>query len=101
MRSSQISSRKLWQLLKLQLNRHQDLLDVQCNKQQEFDQAISGAVEQYKVQLNTAQSNLQAWDQEHQLTIKQLQDEISMLEVTSAGQANLPLVAMSGGTRSV
>ena len=50
--------------------RHQDLLDVQHNKQQEFNQAILGAVEQYKVQLNTAQSNLQAWDWEHQLTIK-------------------------------
>ena len=71
--------------------RHQYLLDSQCNKQLEFDQAISGAVEQYKVQLNTAQSNLQAHDQEHQLTIKQLQDKISMLEVTSASQADLPL----------
>ena len=44
--------------------RHQALLDVQCNKQQEFNQAIQGAVQQYKVQLNTAQSKLQArdWD---------------------------------------
>ena len=75
--------------------RHQALLDVQCNKQQEFNQAIEGAVQQYKVQLNTAQSKLQARDWEHQLTIKQLQDKISMLEVTSASQANLPSVAMS------
>ena len=75
--------------------RHQALLDVQCNKQQEFDQAIEGAVQQYKVQLNTAQSKLQARDQEHQLMIKQLQDKISMLEVTSPSQANLPSVAMS------
>ena len=75
--------------------RHQALLDVQCNKQQEFDQAIEGAVQQYKVQLNTAQSKLQARDQEHQLTIKQLQDKISMLEITSASQANLPSVATS------
>ena len=29
--------------------RHQALLDVQCHKQQEFDQAIEGAVQQYKV----------------------------------------------------
>ena len=75
--------------------RHQALLDVQHNKQQEFDQAIEGAVQQYKVQLNTAQSKLQARDWEHQLTIKQLQDKISMLEVTSTTQANLPSVAMS------
>ena len=75
--------------------RHQALLDVQCNKQQEFNQAIEGAVQQYKVQLNTAQSKLQARDQEHQLVIKQLQDKISMLEVTSTSQANLPSVAMS------
>ena len=75
--------------------RHQALLDVQCNKQQEFNQAIEGAVQQYKVQLNTAQSKLQARDWEHQLVIKQLQDKISMLEVTSASQANLPSVATS------
>ena len=75
--------------------RHQDLLDVQCGKQFEFDQALSSAVEQYKVQLNTAQSNLQACDREHQLAIKQLQEKISLLEVTSASQANLPSVAMS------
>ena len=56
---------------------------------------LSSAVKQYKVQLNTAQSNLQAHDQEHQLMIKQLQDKISLLEVTLASQANLPLVAMS------
>ena len=37
--------------------RHQALLDVQCNKQQEFDQAIQGAVQQYNVQLNTAQAS--------------------------------------------
>ena len=47
------------------------------------------------MQLNTAQSKLQAWDQEHQLTIKQLQDKISTLEVTSTSQANLPSVATS------
>ena len=58
--------------------RHQALLDVQNNKQQEFNQAIEDAVQQYKVQLNTAQSKLQARDQEHQLAIKQLQDKISM-----------------------
>ena len=75
--------------------RHQALLYVQCNKQQEFNQAIEGAVQQYKVQLNTAQSKLQAKDWEHQLTIKQLQDKISMLEVTSTSQANLPSVATS------
>ena len=75
--------------------RHQALLDAQCNKQQEFNQAIQGAVQQYKVQLNTAQSKLQARDWEHQLTIKQLQDKISTLEVTSASQANLPSVATS------
>ena len=75
--------------------RHQALLDAQHNKQQEFDQAIQGAVQQYKVQLNTAQSKLQARDWEHQLMIKQLQDKISMLEVTSASQANLPSVATS------
>ena len=75
--------------------RHQALLDVQCNKQQEFNQATEGAVQQYKVQLNTAQSKLQARDWEHQLMIKQPQDKISMLEVTSASQANLPSVATS------
>ena len=75
--------------------RHQALLDVQHNKQQEFDQAIQGAVQQYKVQLNTAQNKLQARDWEHQLAIKQLQDKISMLEVISASQANLPSVATS------
>ena len=75
--------------------RHQALLDVQCNKQQEFDQAIQGAVQWYKVQLSTTQSKLQARDQEHQLAIKQLQDKISTLEVTSTSQANLPSVATS------
>ena len=75
--------------------RHQALLDVQCNKQQEFDQAIEGAVQQYKVRLNTVQSKLQARDQEHQLAIKQLQDKISTLEVTSTSQVNLPSVATS------
>ena len=75
--------------------RHQALLDVQCNKQQEFDQAIQGAVQQYKVQLNTAQNKLQSRDREHQLTIKQLQDKINMLEITSMSQANLPSVATS------
>ena len=75
--------------------RHQDLLDVQCGKQFKFDQAISSAVKQYKVQLNAAQSNLQACDQEHQFTIQQLQNKISLLEVTLASQANLPSVATS------
>ena len=75
--------------------RHQDLLDVQCGKHFEFDQAISSAVEQYKVQLNTAQNKLQACDWEHQLMIQQLQDKISLLEVTLASQAHLPLVATS------
>ena len=75
--------------------RHQNLLYVQCGKHFEFDQALSSVVEQYKVQLNTAQSNLQAHDWEHQFIIKQLQDKISLLEVTSASQANLPLVATS------
>ena len=75
--------------------RHQALLDAQCNKQQEFDQAIQGAVQEYKMQLNTTQSKLQARDWEHQLMTKQLQDKISMLEVTSASQANLPSVATS------
>ena len=71
------------------------MLDVQCNKQQEFDQAIQGAVQPYKVQLNTAQNKLQARDREHQLAIKQLQDKINMLEITSTSQANLSSVAMS------
>ena len=75
--------------------RHQALIDVQHNKQQEFNQAIEGAVQQYKVKLNTAQSKLQARDQEHQLVIKQLQDKISTLEVTSTSQGNLPSVATS------
>ena len=75
--------------------RHQDLLDVQRGKQFEFNQAISSAVEQYKVQLNAAQSNLQVCDQEHQLMIQQLQNKISLLEVTSASQANLLSVATS------
>ena len=47
------------------------------------------------MQLNTTQSKLQTRDWEHQLTIKQLQDKISMLEVTSTSQANLPSVATS------
>ena len=97
--NSQSSSRKHQQLLKLPeaeaKQRHQALLDAQCNKQQEFNQAIQGAVQQYKVQLNTTQSKLQARDRDHQLVIKQLQDKISMLEVTSASQANLPSVAAS------
>ena len=71
------------------------MLDVQCNKQQEFNQAVQGAVQQYKVWLNTAQNKLQARDWEHQLTIKQLQDKISVLEITSVSQTNLPSVAMS------
>ena len=71
------------------------MLDVQHNKQQEFNQAIQAVVQQYKVQLNTAQSKLQARDWEHQLTIKQLQDKISTLEVTPMSQANLPSVATS------
>ena len=49
------------QMLKLSRN-IKPLLDVQCNKQQEFDQAIEGAVQQYKVQLSTSQSKLQARD---------------------------------------
>ena len=71
------------------------MLDVQCNKQQEFNQAIQGAVQQYKVWLNTAQNKLQARDWEHQLVIKQLQDKINTLEVISMSQANLPSVATS------
>ena len=69
---------------------HQDLLDVQHGKQFEFDQALLSAVKQHKVQLKTAQSNLQACDQEHQLMIQQLQDKISLLQGTLANQANLP-----------
>ena len=49
--------------------RHQALLDVQHNRQQEFDQAIQGAVQQYKVWLNTVQNKLQARDWEHQIKL--------------------------------
>ena len=76
-------------------SQHQELLDVQGARQAELDQAVSSMVEQYKVQLNTAQSTLRVWDHEHQLVIQQLQEKISMLEVTSASQANLPSVGMS------
>ena len=53
--------------------RHQELLDVQCSRQAEVKAAVSRAVEQYKVQLSTAQSSLQPKDHEHQLAIQKLQ----------------------------
>ena len=72
--------------------RHQALHDVQYNKQQEFNQAIEGAVQQYKVQLNTAQSKLQARDWEHQLAIKQLQKvkSLAMSQVLLTPKGGLP-----------
>ena len=69
---------------------HQELIDARCDCKVEIKSAIGRAVEQYKVQLSTAQSSLQAWDCEHQLTIQKLQDKIQSLEVSLASQVNLP-----------
>ena len=69
--------------------RHQELLDAQHDHQVEIESAISRAVEQYKVQLSTAQSSLQTQDHEHQLVIQKLQDKIQSLEVSLASQVNL------------
>ena len=57
--------------------------------------AVSRAVEQYKVQLSTTQSSLQAKDHEHQLVIQRLQSKLQSFKVSSASQANLPSVGLS------
>ena len=61
----------------------------------EIKAAVSRAVEQYKVQLNTAQSSLQLKDRKHQLAIQKLQSKIQLLKVSLASQANLPSVGTS------
>ena len=68
---------------------HQELLDERCDCKAEIESAVSRVVEQYKVQLSTAQSSLQAWDHEHQLAIQKLQDKMQSLEVSLASQVNL------------
>ena len=52
-------------------------------------------VEQYKVQLSTAQSSLQTQDHEHQLAIQKLQSKIQLLEVSLASQVNLPSMGVT------
>ena len=75
--------------------RHQGLLDAQCDHQMEIKSLMNKAVEQYQVQLSTAQSNLQTQDHEHQLAIQKLQRKIQMLEVSLASQVNLPSMGVT------
>ena len=75
--------------------RHQELLDAQHDHQAEIESAVSRAVEQYKVQLSTAQSSLETQDHEHQLKIQKLQDKIQSLEVSLANQVNIPSMGVT------
>ena len=75
--------------------RHQELLDAQCTTiSAEIESAISRAVEQYKVQLSTAQSSLQTWDHEHQLVIQKTAGQNSITG-SFIGQSGKP--AICGG----
>ena len=74
---------------------HQEFLDAKCDCQSEIESAVSRAVEQYQVQLSTAQSSLQAQDCEHQLAIQKLQDKIQSMEVLLSSQVNLLSVGVS------
>ena len=60
---------------------HQQLLDVQHDYQVEIEAAVTRAIEQYKVQLNNAQSSLQS--------------KVQSLEVSLASQVNLPSVGVT------
>ena len=46
----------------IKVTKAQQLLDAKHDHQSEIESTISRAVEQYKVQLSTAQSSLQTWD---------------------------------------
>ena len=58
---------------------------------------VNKMVEQYKVQLTSAQGSLQSWDLEHKLEVQKLQEQIHALEVSLAkhGASSLPSVGVS------
>ena len=76
---------------------HQELLQVRWDQQKEMASVVSKMVEQYKVQLTSAQGSLQSRDLEHNLEVQKLQEKIHAREVSLAehGASSLPSVRVS------
>ena len=71
----------------------QELLALRGNRDADIQQAVGRVVSQYQAQLNTTQS----CTREHQVVIQQLCKQVKSLELSLAGQTDLPSVGQTQG----
>ena len=87
------ASRALWVTESQASQMQQELLALKRCCDADIQQAVSRVVSQYQMQLNTDQT----CTHDHQLTIKQLQDQVHTLQLSLASRADLPSVGKFQG----
>ena len=77
------------------LVQQQEIVAFQSQWDIDIQHAVDQAMTQYQDQLSSTQITLQRKDKEHWQSIQKLQDQLKALELSLAGQANLPSMATS------